>query len=142
MGRCGLITTGILAFIAGICSVVVGILVLVTGVDSLCQQTEWSVIHEESGSGNYNTETVTAEDCTIGANVFAGVAIGGGSLWLLISLFIFVFTCGSRYDAFLLARDAADKDVVIMVDQQNNTKVEPEEEQPRVVVGVVTGNDV
>jgi hypothetical protein len=36
----------------------------------------------------------TQSDCNMGVSTFAGVAIGGGSLWLLISLFLFMF--GSR----------------------------------------------
>lgn len=134
MRRCGLITTGILAFISGAYSVVVGILVLVAGSDQLCSTAESSVTQD-----GYQVSYNFTENCNMGVNLFAGLAIGGGALWILIALFVFVFTCGSRYEAFLAERDAADKDVVIMV-QQNQSAANPE--QPRTVNGVVTSNDV
>jgi hypothetical protein len=149
MKRCGLITTGILAFISGVCSVVVGIIILVTGTNSLCEEAIYYNNNDNSSPASdgvdgsseypYHHFDITQRECNIGVNTFAGVAIGGGSLWLIIALFIFVFACGSRYDAFLMEREQADKDVVMMV-QQNQITVP--QQQPRDVTGVVTGENV
>lgn len=135
MGKCGLITTGILALISGAYSVVIGGLVLVEGASGLCTQAESTAV-QQGVEINVNNFT---NNCNFGVNTYAGLAIGGGSLWILIALFVFVFACGSRYDAFLAERDQADKDVVIMV-QQNQATMSPE--QPRVVNGTVTGDNV
>jgi hypothetical protein len=71
--------------------------------------------------------------------MYAVIAIGGGSLWILIAFFVFVFACGSRYGALSEKRDHADKDVVIMV-QHNQAAMRPE--QPRAVTGIITGDSV
>ena len=135
MKKCGLITTGIFAFISGVYSVVIGILVLVAGATDLCNEAETNA-QQQGFEININE---FSSNCYVGVNTYAGLAIGGGSLWILIALFVFVFACGSRYDAFLAERDQADKDVVIMV-QQNQGNMAPE--QPRTVNGTVTGDNV
>jgi hypothetical protein len=134
MRRCGLITTGIFSLISGVCSVVVGILVLVSGADTLCED----AYNDGTQNGYHFNMNSFKNDCNVGVNTFASVAIVGGALWLVISVLIFVFSCGSRYVTYLLEREQKDKDVVIMV-QQNQTAGR---ERSRAVNSGVAGDKV
>mmetsp|Transcript_22726 Transcript_22726/g.40346 ORF Transcript_22726/g.40346 Transcript_22726/m.40346 type:complete len:218 (+) Transcript_22726:93-746(+) len=150
MGKCGLISVGVFAMISGICSVIVGILILSGGVNALCIQ----VADDIDGQGDDDTLTIHVDGmntydfhrtCSIGLNTFVGLALTGGALWLVISLCIFIFSCGSRYEAYYSwEQENSNEDETIMVKQQqqvSNNKVGPQQ-QSRTVSGVVTGDKV
>ena len=108
MKRCCLITTGMVAQVSGICSVVVGIMVLVAGTKTRRQD----VFSKSSNNNNSNVNMtvvdeneydyhqfdLTQSNRNIGVTTFAGVAIGDGSLWLPASLLLLLFACGHRYE--------------------------------------------
>lgn len=96
MRRCGLITTGIMAVISGAACITAAILVLVNGTSTICN----------SVAADSNDDVTNADDfqdnCTLGLNVYVGLAFGAGALWLITALLLFMFTCGERYDKFHL----------------------------------------
>ena len=97
MNQCGLIASAVLALIAGCCAVVAGILVLSYGAVAICDEAQ------------SNNPDINDDDCRVGVTGYAIVAFIGGTLWLVASLLVFVFTCGDRYKNLESAGQAANK---------------------------------
>jgi hypothetical protein len=141
MGKCGLITTGVLSMIAGVCSVVVGILILAVpgSTSTLCATIESNPDQYDNtfNDDHFNPNNPDFQShCTVGLNVFIAVAFVGGALWLIISLLLFTFACGSRYTSYILREEECrEKDVVIMVQQSNNAYPKQQEATATAVTG-------
>jgi len=116
MKKCGLVMVGVFTLIAAIAGIVIGLWSLALHSDTFCDDLLAdfnSYDAAESSSSNNITSTTTnnpvyvnntanAYDidmhyCTLGLNMFAGVSLASGALWLIITFCIFYFTCGNRY---------------------------------------------
>jgi hypothetical protein len=117
MNLCGLVTTGILAAISGICAIIAGVVVLSYGTVSICN---------EAAVNNPDTD-FTFDQCRVGVKAYAGVAFVGGVLWIAASVLVFMFSCGDRYKNSELTHQASAKanEAVVV-----NTKAEECEQNP------------
>lgn len=104
MGQCGLLTIATLSVIAGICSVIAAILILVEGTEPLCENAV--------DNGNITVDVdgedvvVTVDQCTVGLNVYVAIAFVAGILWIVISGLVYAFGCGDEFKK-TPSRDAA-----------------------------------
>jgi hypothetical protein len=106
MGQCGLITIATLSVLAGICSIIAAILILVAGTEPLCEE-------------NITDDEFTVSQCTVGLNTYVGIAFVSGILWIAISGLVFAFGCGDEFKNMPNREMAAAKeaDAVEVVEQ-------------------------
>jgi uncharacterized membrane protein len=122
MGKFGLVTIGVFSMISGICSVIVGILILAVpgSTSTLCANIEAYDTTFNDDHFNPNSPDFLSH-CTTGLNLFIAVAFVGGALWLIISSLLLTFACGNRYTSYILREEECrENDVVIMVQQSSN----------------------
>jgi hypothetical protein len=117
MNLCGLVTTGVLAGIAGICAIVAGIVVLSYGTVTICN---------EAAENNPDTD-VTIDQCRVGVKGYAAVAFVGGILWIAASVLVFMFSCSDRYKNCERTHQASGKSTEAVV---VNTKADEREQNP------------
>ena len=121
MNKCGLITVGVISSIACLANLIVGILVLSGGLLSICNEVETQIKEQyneynDSLAADFNDDFFTGNGavagaayvdyndagnvagwlCRGGVTVFGSISIVSGVLWLVVSVLVFTFSCGSR----------------------------------------------
>ena len=89
MNRCGIITAGVFAVIAGGLSTAKGILVLISGTTVACSDlvTDDYYYYDEDA-------------CATAVIVASTLALSGGLFWIATAICTFVFSCGNRIRKF------------------------------------------
>lgn len=163
MNKCGLITVGVLTIIASIADLIIGIGTFVEGSEKICDGIDASSTLFIQNV-NVNDNAISQEDinnisneldknCGPWVNMYAGLALASGILWLIITFLIFYFTCGNRIKRFDSNNNSNNKQKVprattngvdiVMDDNEGERESERERKQTnqnRSVTGVVTGD--
>jgi hypothetical protein len=163
MNKCGLITVGVLTIIASIADLTIGIGTFVEGSEKICDDIDTSstlFIQNVNVNDNAisqedinNISNELDENCGPWVNMYAGLALASGILWLIITFLIFYFTCGNRIKIFDSNNNCNNKQKVprattngvdiVMDDNEGERESERERKQTnqnRSVTGVVTGD--
>ena len=155
MGKCGLITVGLLAMLASVVDIAIAGTIFYEGSTSICKSSKniWKeTLNNAKDSSDDFISLPSSKDinnwldqyCGPAVNTWAGVSLAAGILWLIVTFLIFYFSCGSRFTK-LNSNNPKDKvveegiEVAVVMDESERREYLG---SSRTITGVVTGDQI
>jgi hypothetical protein len=138
MSRCGIITAGVFAAIAGVLSTVKGILVIVSGTTFSCST--------DDDYSEYYVDDADDDACKNAVIVASSFALSGGLLWIATAICTFVFVCGSRIRKFDTLNDDEEEDektphaIAVHVNTESQPRQKKRSKKSRSISAVERGD--
>ena len=148
MGKCGLITVGILAMLASVADIAIAGMTFYEGSTSICKSSKNSadeaISFPSSFPSSKDLNDWLDQNCGPFVDTWAGVSLAAGILWVIVTFLIFYFSCGSRFSK-LNSNNPGDKvveegiEVAVVMDESERREYLG---SSRTITGVVTGDQI